>query len=83
MKKSSRVCRKVQECALKKSLAIGAHNWRVAKGGIRVKHAGELKGHANWSTIGQNFQTGQTVSSRLKLATHSSCEPELPKCSVC
>ena len=39
------------------------HNWQVAKGGTRVKHAGELKGHDSWSTIGQNFQSGQAVSS--------------------
>ena len=26
-----------------------------AKGGTRLKHVGELKGHDNWSTTGQNF----------------------------
>ena len=36
-------------------------DWQVAKGGTRVKHARELKGHDNWSTIGQNFQSGQAV----------------------
>ena len=66
-----------------KSLATRSRNWRVAKGGIGVKHAEELKGHANWSTIGQNFQTGQTVSSRLKLVTHSSHELESPEHFVC
>jgi len=76
-----RVCRKVQECALKKSLATGSRNWQVAKGGTHVKHVGELKGHASWSIIGQNFQIGQTVSLRLKLAlilvTSSSCQNAL------
>ena len=42
MKKSLRVC--TQE-----SLATGFRDWLVAKGGTRVKHAGELKGHANCS----------------------------------
>ena len=32
-----------------------AHSWQVAKGGTCVKHAGELKSHASWSIIGQNF----------------------------
>ena len=35
-----------------------ARGWQVAKGGTRLKHAGELKSHANWSTTGQNFQFG-------------------------
>ena len=60
-----------------------ARGWQVAKGGIRVKHAGELKSHASWSTIGQNFQSSQAVSLRLKLATHSSHEAESPKCPIC
>ena len=72
-----RVCKKVQECALKKSLTTGSRDWHVAKGGTHVKHVWELKGHANWSITGQNFQIGQTVSLRLKLAlipiTRSSC----------
>ena len=29
--------------------------WQVIKGGTRVKHAGELKNHVSWSTIGQKF----------------------------
>ena len=33
--------------------------------GTHVKHAGELKGHDSWGTTGQNFQSGQVVSSRL------------------
>ena len=54
-----------QMCALKKSLTTGSRDWRVTKGGTHVKHVGELKGHANYSTTRQNFQSGQVVSSRL------------------
>ena len=36
----------------------------------------ELKGPTNCSTIGQNFQSDQAVSSRLKLVTCSNCELE-------
>ena len=57
-------------------------DWQVSKGGTRVKHAGELKGYDSWSTTGQNFQSGQAVSSRLKLATRSSRELESSKCPV-
>ena len=32
-----------------------AHGLQVAKGGTRVKRVGELKSHASWSIIGQNF----------------------------
>ena len=45
-----------------------AYDWQVAKGGTSVKHVGELKSHASWSTRGQNSQFGQAVSLRLKLA---------------
>ena len=75
------VCKRVWR-NLKKSLMTGSCDWRVAKGGTRVKHAGELKGHVSCSTTGQNFQSDQAVSSRLKLATRSSCELELPERSV-
>ena len=55
-------------------------DWQAAKVGTRVKHAGELKSHASYCTTGQNFQS---VSSRLKLATRSSREAELPEHTVC
>ena len=55
---------------------IGSHDWftagKVAKVGTRVKHAEELKSHASWSTTGQNFQSDQAISSRLKLVTQLS-----------
>ena len=69
-------------CALKKSLATGSCDWRVAKDGTRVKHVGELKGHDNWSNIRKNFQSGQAVSSRLRLATLSNREVESLECPV-
>ena len=64
--------KKTQMCALKKGLATGSRDWQVAKGGTRVKHARELKGHTSCSTTGQNFQSGQAVSSRLVLVVRSS-----------
>ena len=62
------------------------HDWilrpacglQAAKGGTRVKHAKELKSHVSWSTTRQNFQSGQAVSSRLRLTTQSSREVKLP-----
>ena len=67
--------------ALRLHLAIG-RDWRVTKGGTRVKHAWELKGHASCSTVRQNFQSGQAVSLQLKLSTRSSLELKLPECPV-
>ena len=66
-----KVWRNAQECALKKGLVTGSHDWQVTKGGTRVKHAGELKSHAS-CTVGQNFQSGQIVSSRLVLVARPS-----------
>ena len=60
-----------------------ACNWQVAKGGTRVKHVGELKSHSNYCTTGQNFQSNQAVSTRLKLVTRSSREAESPEHPVC
>ena len=60
----------------------GSRDWQVAKGGTRVKHERELKGHANCCTTGQNFQSGQVVSLQLKLTTCSSRELESPECPV-
>ena len=42
---------------------IGSRDWRVDKGDTLVEHAGELKGHASYSTTGQIFQFDQAVSS--------------------
>ena len=46
----------------------------AAKVGTRVEHAGELKSRPSCCTIGQKFQAGQAVSSRLELAAQLSCK---------
>ena len=60
VKKSSRMC-------TQKGLATGSRDWLVAKRGTHVKYAGKLKSHNSWSTIRQNFQFRQAVSSQLRL----------------
>ena len=45
------------------------HDWQAAKVGKCMKHARELKSHANCCTIGLKSQAGQAVSSQLELAT--------------
>ena len=54
------------------------HDWQAAKVGTRMKHARELKSHANCCTIGQKSQAGQAVNSQLELATQPSCEAKSP-----
>ena len=78
----------MRECEekLKSVHSAGPHNWisclargwQVAKGGTCVKHAGELKSHANCCTIGQKSQAGQAVRSWLRLMTQSSRKVKLP-----
>ena len=53
-------------------------DWQAAKVGIRVKHTGKLKSHANCCTTGQKSQVGQAFSSRLELATQPSREAKSP-----
>ena len=74
MKKTKDVCNQ-------RSLAT---DLRLAscQNGTRVKHARELKGHDSWSTTGQNRQSGQAVSSLLRLATRSSREVKSLECPV-
>ena len=43
-----------------------------------VEHAGELKSHASYCTIGQKSQAGQAISSRLELVTQPSYEVKSP-----
>ena len=74
--------KKNQDCALNKGLATGSCGLQVAKGCTRVKHAEELNNHTSWSTTGQKVQSGHSVSSRLGLATQSSCEAKSPVYSV-
>ena len=76
MKKNLRVC--TQE-GHRDWISRLARDWRVAKNGTHVKHAGELKSQASYCITGQNFQSCQAVSLRLKLATSSSCELESPE----
>ena len=74
--------KKSQKCTIQGSLTTRSRGWQVARMAHIWSMQGELKGHANYGIIGQNFQSGQVVSSRLKLATRSSHELELPKCLV-
>ena len=73
--------KKTQDVCTQRSLVTGSQ-LASCQSGTRVKHAGELKGHDSLSTTGQKFQSGQAVSSRLRLATRSSHEVESPECSV-
>ena len=54
-----------------------ARSLQVAKAGTHVKHAEELKSHVSWRTIGQNFQSGQVVSSQLSQVARSSRQTTL------
>ena len=53
-------------------------DWQAAKVGTHVKHARELKSHANCCTTRQKSQVGQAVSFRLELATQPSRETKSP-----
>ena len=75
VKKTQDVCNSKESCDWISRLAS-------CQNGTCVKHANELKGHDSWSTIGQNFQSGQAVNSRLRLTTRSSREVESPECLV-
>ena len=57
--------------SVKKSSRVCTRGWQVTQGGTYVERARELKSHASWSTTWQNFQSGQVVSSRLRLTTQS------------
>ena len=57
-------------------------DWQVAKVGTRVKHAGELKSHANYCTTRQKSKAGQAVNSRLELATQPNHESKSSNHSV-
>ena len=75
-----KVWRNLKKCAIQGSLAIGSHDWQVA----RMAHVRSTQGegHDSWSTIGENFQSGQAVSSQLKLETHSSHKVKSSECLV-
>ena len=68
-------------------LYLGRNNVRVLATSKSLKYhtcevCRKLKGHDSWSTTVQKVQSGLVVNLRLKLATHSSCESESPKCPV-
>ena len=64
----------------------GTHDWiswvacglQAVRSCIGAKHAEKLKHHDNWSTTGQKFQFGLSVSMRLGLATQSSRDAKSP-----
>ena len=64
----------VQGCRDSRLESPVTRDWQAAKVGTHVKHAGELKSHANCCTTRQKSQAGQAVSSRLELATQPSRE---------
>ena len=53
-------------------------DWQATKVGTRVKHAGKLKSHASYCTIGQKSQASQAVSSQFELTTQPSLEAKSP-----
>ena len=67
MKKCSKLCSEA-----------GTRDLQAARRCTRVKHAEKLNHHASCSIIGQNVQSGHSVSLRLGLATQSSREAKSP-----
>ena len=70
--------KKSHKCAIQGSLMIGSRDWQAAKMAHMWSMQGDLKGHTSYCITGQNFQSGQAISSRLKLVTRSSCELNTP-----
>ena len=75
VKKCSRLCKSAGTRDWDSRLA---HGWQAARWCTRVKHAEKMNSHANWSTTGQKVQFGNSVCSRLELATQSSHETKPP-----
>ena len=72
MRECEEMLKIVQGCRdLRLDLRV-THNWQATKVGTRVKYAGKLKSHASYCITRQKSQAGQTVSSRLELATQPS-----------
>ena len=82
MKECEEISRSVQFKGVSRLDLTTGSQLAYHQNGTCVKHARELKGHDNWSTTGQNFQFGQAISSRLRLATRSSRAVELLKCPI-
>ena len=82
---SERVWRNAQDCAKKQGLANGSRGWLTAASCQMLntcKVCQKLKCHPSWSITGQKVQIGCLVTSRLELATQSSCESKPPASSV-
>ena len=60
----------------------GTRGWQAARWCTWVKHAEKMNSHASWSTTVQKIQSGNSVYSRLELATQSSREAKSPASSV-
>ena len=58
MRKCEEMLKIVQRCRDSRL----THDWKAVKAGTRVKHAGELKSHANYCTTEQKSQAGQAIS---------------------
>ena len=71
VQKCSRLCKDAETRGWDSRLT---RDWKAAKVGTRVKHAGKLKSHASCCTTGQKSQASQAVSSWLELATQPSHE---------
>ena len=69
--------KKTQDMCVQRSLATSKSlKWHTCEA------CKELNGHDSWSTIRQNVQFGQIVSSWLKLTTCSTRETKSPECPV-
>ena len=77
-----RDCEENSRCVQSKESRDWISRLASRQSGTCVEHADKLKGHNSWNITGQKFQSGQAVSSRLKLATRSSREVESPECLV-
>ena len=69
--------KKVQEVCIQEEPCDWLSRLASHQNGTREKHAGGVEGsqqleHNSWSTTGQNFQSGQAISSRLILVASSS-----------
>ena len=79
VKKCSRLC---SEAGTRCWILRVAHGLQSARRCTRVKHVEKLNHYASCSITWQKVQTGHSVSSRLGLATLSSCETKSPVHSV-
>ena len=77
--------KKIQVVCIQKSLATGSCDWLMTSKSPKChtcEACKKLKGHDSWRTTRRKVQSGQAVSSWLKLATHPTCEIESPECLI-